>query len=102
MENMCSLSESRTHRGSARGCRCQGRPFDPHDFTGVWDSAPTNKPVHPGGVLLDFTTLPPLTPYGKELWDATQAVQIHKEIPPMNGGEGSKDPMLHCDPLGFP
>jgi hypothetical protein len=43
-----------------------------------------------------------LTEYGKQLWEATQAVQIHKEIPPMNGGEGSKDPMLHCDPLGFP
>src|SRR5437588_464393 len=53
-----------------KAAKVEGRPFNPRDFTGVWDSAPTNVPVHPGGILLDFKTLPPLTPYGKQLWDA--------------------------------
>ena len=70
-----------------------GHAFNPRDLSGVWGN---------NGIALDFKTVPPMTPYGKELWDASQATSKHPEIPPMNGGEGSKDPMLHCDPLGYP
>ncbi len=99
----CVRCENPEHvKANREKYKVEGHPFDPHDFSGVWDSDPKNNPPHPGGILLDFKTLPPLTPLGKELWEATQAVQTKPEIPPMNGGEGSKDPMLHCDPLGFP
>src|SRR5437870_12330231 len=73
--------------------KVDGHPFNPHDLSGIWGN---------NGVVLDFKTVPTLTDYGKKLWEATQAVQTRPEIPAMNGGEGSKDPMLHCDPLGYP
>jgi hypothetical protein len=73
--------------------KVDGHAFNARDLTGVWGN---------NGISLDFKTLPALTPYGTELWAATQAEQLHPDVPPMNGGEGSKDPMLHCDPLGYP
>jgi hypothetical protein len=42
---------------------------------------------------VDVKTLPPMTPYGKQLWEATQS-----DRPLMN----AKDPELICDPLGYP
>jgi hypothetical protein len=97
----CVRCQNKEHVKAARDkYKVQGHAFDPHDVTGVWD----NDPGSPGngGIYLDFKTLPEMTAYGKQLWEATQAVQIHPEKPAMNGGEGSKDPMLHCDPLGYP
>ena len=43
-----------------------------------------------------------MTPYGRQLWEATQAKQVRPELPPANGGAGTKDPMMHCDPLEYP
>ncbi len=73
--------------------KVDGHAFNPHDISGVWGN---------NGINLDMKTVPTMTPYGKQLWDATQATSNNPLIPPMNGGEGSKDPMLHCDPLGYP
>lgn len=58
--------------------------FDPHDISGVWGD---------NGIELDLKTLPPFTPYGKKLYDATRS-----DSPDWN----SKDPMNICDPLGYP
>ena len=70
-------------------------PFDPSDIFGVWGAG--------NGTQLDFDTLPSLTPYGQELWEATQALENEREpTGAMNGGPGSQDPMMLCDPLGFP
>jgi len=66
-----------------------GHKLDPHDLTGVWGE---------NGVSLNMKTLPPFTPYGKELSDATQA-----EMSPAGFAiESSKDPQQICDPMGFP
>ena len=60
------------------------RPFDLHDLSGVWGN---------NGIELDLKTLPPFTPYGEKLYEATKSVAP---------GENSKDPMNICDPLGYP
>jgi hypothetical protein len=90
----CPRCQNNAHIRAARETyKVDGHPFNPRDLSGVWGN---------NGIDLDWKTLPPLTAYGRELWQATQAVQTHPEIPPTNGGDGSKDPMLHCDPLGYP
>jgi hypothetical protein len=90
----CPRCQNNEHVRAARErYKVNGHPFNPRDLSGVWGN---------NGINLDIKTLPAMTPYGKELWEATQAVQVRPEIPPMNGGQGSKDPMMHCDPLGYP
>ena len=71
--------------------------FDPRDITGVWSA------VSGTFAALDLKTLPPMTPYGQQLWEATQALANSREpTGAKNGGPGSKDPMMLCDPLGYP
>jgi len=60
------------------------RPFDAHDISGVWGD---------NGIALDMKMLPPLTPYGQKLFDATKSDSTEWN---------SKDPMNICDPLGYP
>jgi hypothetical protein len=70
--------------------------FDPRDLTGVWSASGTVT-------QLDVKTLPPMTPAGQKLWEATQATENPREpTGAKNGGPGSKDPMMLCDPLGYP
>ena len=90
----CPRCQNNGHIAAAREkYKVDGHPFNAHDLTGVWGN---------NGILLDSKAVPAMTAFGKQLWDATQAVQTNPKIPPMNGGEGSKDPMLACDPLGWP
>jgi hypothetical protein len=58
--------------------------FDPHDLSGVFGD---------NGIELDLKTVPPFTPYGQKLFDATKS-----DV----GLENAKDPMNICDPLGYP
>ena len=82
--------------------RCQGgedraaavqavadRSFDPQDLSGIWGF---------NGVELDVYAVPPLTPYGKQLYDSTRSDEAPDGTPISN----SKDGMLICDPLGYP
>jgi len=72
-------------------------PFSPRDISGVWMA------VSGTFAPLDLKTLPPLTPYGEQLWAATQALENQREpTGAKNGGPGSQDPMMLCDPLGYP
>jgi hypothetical protein len=99
----CVNCQNAGHVKAARGkYKVDGHAFNPRDISGMWTNAADTPTGGYGGTFLDFKDVPPMTPYGKQLWEATQAVQTRPEIPPMNGGEGSKDPMLHCDPLGYP
>lgn len=47
---------------------------------------------------LDMKAVPPMTPLGKQLYDATKSEETPAGVPLSN----SKDGMLICDPLGFP
>ena len=70
------------------------QPFDPRDLSGVWGN---------DGIHLNVKTMPEMTPYGRKLWEATQALANPREPGgAMNGGPGSQDPMMLCDPLGYP
>ena len=60
-------------------------PFDPRDISGVWGN---------NDLLLDTKTVPPLTPWGKEQYDATKAAETQPGLAISN----SKDGMLVCDP----
>jgi hypothetical protein len=60
--------------------------FDPRDFSGVWNQ--NRNQLSPGAA--------PLTPWGKERYEATMSVEITP------GAWLGKDPMLICDPLGWP
>jgi hypothetical protein len=64
--------------------KVEGHAFDPHDLSGVWGN---------NGMELDVKNVPPFTPKGAEMFEAT-----HSDIPTTN----SKDGMLICDPLGYP
>jgi len=62
----------------------EGHAFDPKDISGIWGS---------NGLELDVKTVPPFTPEGQKMFEATRS-----EIPTTN----SRDGMLICDPLGYP
>ena len=64
--------------------------FDPHDLAGNWGDNQNRIQLS--------AEVPPFTEYGKQLWDATQTDLTPDGKPISN----SKDPMLRCDPLGFP
>jgi hypothetical protein len=63
--------------------------FNPHDLSGVWGN---------NDLLLDTKTVPPMTPWGKQQYDATKAEESAAGVAISN----SKDGMLICDPLGYP
>lgn len=81
----CPRCENEAHVADDREkTNVDSHPFDKHDVSGVWGD---------NGIELDLKTLPPFTPYGQKLYDATRSVS-----PEWN----SKDPMNVCDPLGYP
>lgn len=81
----CPRCENEAHVADDRKkANVDTHPFDKHDISGVWGD---------NGIELDLKTLPPFTPYGQKLYDATKSAS-----PDWN----SKDPMSICDPLGYP
>ncbi len=62
----------------------EGHAFDPRDLNGVWGN---------NGMPLDMSAVPPFTPLGERLFEATRS-----DIEFTN----SRDGMLICDPLGLP
>src|ERR1051325_5468833 len=67
-----------------------GQPFDAHDLSGVWQLAPGGGGQGPGD------NFPPLTPWGQAKYDANKPGYGPKAAP------GGNDPILKCDPMGFP
>src|SRR3984893_8320165 len=60
-------------RSGAAKTDTMAQPSDPHDFSGVWDTAPYMQPkgeVNPLDLSGHPTTLPPFTPWGKAKYDA--------------------------------
>ena len=64
--------------------------FDPHDLSGVWQFAAGGGGHGPGD------NFPPLTPWGKAKYDANKPGYGPRAAP------GGNDPILKCDPTGFP
>ena len=61
-----------------------------NDLSGVWQFAPGGGGQGPGD------TFPPLTAFGKAKYDANKPGYGPKAAP------GGNDPILKCDPIGFP
>ena len=88
-----------------------GMPYNPRDLTGVWNSRPDNigdfesrgdivETLHDAfAKIKNDKNVPPLTPYGRQLFDATLT---DFKSPEGTAVTNSKDPMLKCDPLGWP
>src|SRR6185503_4492110 len=66
------------------------QPFDAHDLSGVWQFASGGGGQGPGD------SFPPLTAWGKAKYDANKPGYGPKAAP------GGNDPILKCDPIGFP
>src|SRR5215510_7905241 len=64
--------------------------FNAHDLSGVWQFAPGGGGQGPGD------NFPPLTPWGLAKYDANKPGYAPKAPP------GGNDPILKCDPMGFP
>jgi hypothetical protein len=70
------------------------QPFNPRDLSGVWGY---------DGMPLTVSAMPQMTAWGRQQWEATQALANPREPDgAKNGGPGSRDPMMLCDPLGWP
>jgi hypothetical protein len=90
----CPRCQNPDQEAAAREKVGANQPFNPRDLSGVWGN---------DGIPLTASALPPMTPYGRQLWEATQALANPREpTGAKNGGPGSKDPMMLCDPLGYP
>src|SRR5437764_13505035 len=65
-------------------------PFNAHDLSGVWQLAPGGGGQGPGD------NFPKLTPWGQAKYDANKPGYGPTAAP------GGNDPILKCDPMGFP
>ena len=66
------------------------QPFDARNLSGVWQFASGGGGQGPGD------NFPPLTPWGQAKYDANKPGYGPKAAP------GGNDPILKCDPTGFP
>jgi glyoxylase-like metal-dependent hydrolase (beta-lactamase superfamily II) len=64
-------------------------PFDPHDLTGVWK-------VHQRVAFSLSNDPPPMTPWAQAKYDAAKPGLSHRGRPLGN------DPIMICDPMGYP
>lgn len=88
------LSQNMPPSGGAQGQGTNGRPanaqpVDPHDLSGVWEA-----PVR----VTTGNEISPMTAWGKEVFEEHKPFNGPRMIPL----EESNDPMIKCDPLGFP
>ena len=77
-------------RSGAAKTDTMAQPSDPHDFSGVWDTAPYMQPkgeVNPLDLSGHPTTLPPFTPWGKAKYEANVKFIAAGAV-------------LDCDPFG--
>jgi hypothetical protein len=70
-------------------------PAPARDLTGVWAFF-GNKNVNPDDAQSPGGTVPPMTPWAQAKYDAEKPGYGHRAAP------GGNDPILECDPFGFP
>jgi len=86
----CPRCQNNNHVAADRiKYKVDGHAFDPHDLSGIWGN---------NGIPMDLKNLPPFTPEGQKLYEATKDDLSPKGIYIPN----SKDPRISCDPTGFP
>jgi hypothetical protein len=65
------------------------KPVDPHDLSGVWEAL---------GRVTTGNEVSPMKAWGKQVFEEHRPFNGPRMIPL----EESNDPMIKCDPLGFP
>ena len=87
------LAQTSQESAAARhdSARAGARAFDRHDLSGVWE--------HEGiGGKIDSGPVSPMTPWGQAKFDAAKPGFGPRRVPPTE----DNDPVLICDPQGFP
>ena len=87
---LCLLPSATLAQRGQRGAApaAPSPPHDPKDLSGVW--------TRQSRILTMSNEVPPMTPWGKEKFEATRPVYGPRAVP------GGNDPMSTCDPLGIP
>jgi hypothetical protein len=85
----CPVTRAQTEAGQGRGrgqapSPTANLPFDPHDFSGVWTGRG------------NMGKTPPMTPWAQAKYDAAKPGLSARGEPLGN------DPMMMCDPVGYP
>ena len=83
----CPQCQSPEDRDAARA-RTADLPFDPRDLSGIWNQNRIQLNRNP----------PPMTPWGQARYEGTRT-DMTLDGEPVGG---SNDPLLICDPLGWP
>jgi hypothetical protein len=71
--------------------RTSTQAFNPHDLSGVWEHEGIGGDIASGSVS-------PMTPWGQAKFDAARPGFGSRRVPPTE----DNDPVLICDPQGFP
>jgi hypothetical protein len=90
--NLLSQNMPPSRGAPGQGANAQSanaQPVDPHDLSGVWEA-----PVR----VTTGKEVSPMTAWGKEQFEQHKPFNGPRMIPL----EESNDPMIKCDPLGFP
>ncbi len=91
----CPECQTPAERKESEKYKPADMPFNPRDLSGVWGSVRGNAVRGPGAQVFPKEKAPAMTPWGKERFDATRT-EDPKAV------SNLKDPMLRCDPLGWP
>jgi hypothetical protein len=86
---MCPQCRSAKDKAAERA-KTANLPFNAHDLSGLWGDNQNRLQLS--------LEVPPLTPLGKAKYDETKTEETADGTPISN----SKDPMLLCEPLGWP
>src|SRR5438552_18289294 len=88
-----SAALSQTGQVARRAKRKSNLPFDPHDLSGVWTRTGGDRGMssRPG------VNVPPMTPAGQKLIDASKPGYGPRAAPPATG----KDIVGECNPQGI-
>ena len=86
----------------AKAPAASNKPFDAHDLTGFWDITNIGRPA--GSLNETSNNRPPMTPWGLEKFHKAKTGYDGKALG--NGVSPNEkdwnDPVLLCDPTGFP
>ena len=87
---MCPQCRSQQDKAAERE-KTANLPFDSQDLSGIWSD-------NQNRIQLDTSNMPAMTSAGEAAYAATETEYSPDGIPVSNW----KDPMLRCDPLGWP
>lgn len=96
-----SIAQTTRNSETTRDQAAKPQPFDPHDLTGIWVRGKVPK----GNAPLSGDR-PPMTPWGQAKFNAVRGSFTYSKAPgiapPIAPESEWNDPMLQCEPAGYP